>query len=179
MFIINHHICFSDFVKGRNWTTWLSCSGSVLGLKYSLDNMTSQAISSCFNGLPITPRHSHVSEIYPTPSSSRLTAPVVQVQCQRSASSEALNSESISSMLSGNTLRLPAPNWGVGCSDTILTISTNFNPSLKFNSNIRYPRNDKDQRFKYTEIQRRKAQNAVVAMNLNDFTAKVCHVQLF
>lgn len=57
----------------------------------------------------------------------------------------------------------------------LVTISTKFNPTLLYNSKIRYPQTDKAQRFKFTEIQREKAKHAELAVDLDDFTDKVVY----
>ncbi|KAF8184853.1 hypothetical protein BJ912DRAFT_927667 [Pholiota molesta] len=102
---------YNDFIKCRNWSTWLACSGSVLD-------------PSQFPSLSISAH---------------------------------------------NVIRQPALDSGHIESSNIFTIGTNFNPSLKFNSE----RDVKKQRFTYTEIQRNKAQAAIVAENLDDFQAKI------
>lgn len=58
----------------------------------------------------------------------------------------------------------------------LVAISTKFNPTLSHNLKIRYHQANKEQRFKFTEIQREKAKHAEQAINLDDFTAKVFYL---
>ena len=55
--------------------------------------------------------------------------------------------------------------------DNLITIKTNFRPSLKQNMQLPYSR-DAD-RYRFTEIQRRCAAKAVVPSNIADFKEKV------
>jgi hypothetical protein len=55
--------------------------------------------------------------------------------------------------------------------DDLITIKTNYQPTLKSNADITYPR-DQD-RYKFTQIQRKCASKAVVPSNLADFEVKV------
>ena len=55
----------------------------------------------------------------------------------------------------------------------LVTISTKFNPTLAANGKIKYCNYDKQERFRYTEIQRAKAENAEHADSVVDFTQKV------
>jgi len=55
--------------------------------------------------------------------------------------------------------------------EDLITFKTNYQPTLKENVEITYPR-DGD-RYKFTEIQRKCASRAVVPLNLADFEEKV------
>ncbi len=48
----------------------------------------------------------------------------------------------------------------------LVTISTKFNATLAYNTKIRFRNFNKEERFKYTEIQREKAKNAVLSVDL-------------
>ena len=55
--------------------------------------------------------------------------------------------------------------------DDLITIKTNYEPTLKENAEITYPRGQ--DRYKFTQIQRRCASKTVVPSNLADFEVKV------
>jgi len=66
---------------------------------------------------------------------------------------------------------IPSSIWNfISHTDDLITIKTNFQPSLKQNMQLPYSR-DAD-RYKFTEIQRRCAAKAVAPTDLADFTAK-------
>jgi len=55
--------------------------------------------------------------------------------------------------------------------DDLITVKTNYQPTFKENAEITYPR-DED-RYKFTQIQRKCASKAVVPSSLADFEVKV------
>ena len=65
---------------------------------------------------------------------------------------------------------VPVPNH-----PDLVTVDTNFNPSLDYNMKMRFKNaeQNKDRRTKYTEVQRNKARGAVDAAGVDDFRALV------
>lgn len=152
-------------MTGRDWTTWISCSPSAPGIRYSMDFLESHVTSSASYGLPIPPDRLRQFQ-YPTPSPS-----------QRYSSSRSRSASPPCNMplfTASATGGIPLPQWNSPMSHPkLVTVDTNFNPTLEHNAKMRYQRHDKQLRFKFTEIHRKKAQSAINAVNLDDFSLKV------
>ena len=150
----------SCFITGRDWSTWISCSTIPDGTRHSIDFLAGQSIASASYGFP--DRHSNANFHYPTPSPSRRSGS----NGSRSASPPRRSATPLSVE--------PLSIWNRPMYDSkLVTISTKFNPTLASNGKIKYRNYDKEERFRYTEIQRAKAENAEHADSVVDFTQKV------
>lgn len=163
-------ISFSGFITLRNWTTWISCSPNSNGIHYSLDSLTTHALSTSFYGLPDTPTHSRIlNHPYPTPS------PTNRSHGSSTPRSPTTRGRSVSPSIHHNIIRIPPPNWNKTANlSNLTTISTKFNPTLAPNTEVKFRKLNTKQRFLYTQTQRKNAESAYVAVDLPDFTTRVC-----
>src|SRR5438270_10260505 len=70
------------------------------------------------------------------------------------------------------TKTIPSTMWNsIPHINDLITVKTNYQPTLKENAEITYPRGE--DRYKFTELQRKCASRAVVSSNLMDFEEKV------
>jgi hypothetical protein len=163
-------LSFSGFVTLRDWTTWISCSPSSNGIRYSLDPLTAQALSTSFYGLPDTPTHSRIlNHPYPTPS------PTNRSHGSATPRSPTTRRRSLSPSIHHNIIRIPPPNWNKTANlSNLTTISTKFNPTLAGNTEMKVRKSSAEHRFTYTQTQRKHAESAYVAIDLPDFTTRVC-----